>query len=190
MRKNTPEQAEAKRKEVNERVNAWRRMQKEHHICRQCGGQDAYTLNGRTYCAKCCEINSERKRKWRSEHPGANAETVRKNREKRKADGVCVKCGRPKSDGNHVLCSECRAKQHRYRVAARTCNYPRGENGICWLCNKRPVKDGFKICQICYDRAMVRCKALNEKRDNRDHIWRKCNDRDRQKGQTAHCPGD
>jgi hypothetical protein len=39
------------------------------------------------------------------------------------------------------------------------------------------VKEGFKICQICYDRAMVRCKALNEKRDNRDHIWRKYDDR-------------
>lgn len=177
MRKNTPEQAEAKRKEVNERVNAWRRMQKEHHICRQCGQQDAYTLGGRTYCAECCAVNNERKRKWRAEHPGANAETVRKNRGKRKADGVCVKCGRPKSDSNHVLCSECMAKQHRYRVAARTCNWPRGANGICWQCNKKPVKEGFNLCPDCYEKKVANINIVNANRNNRDHIWRKYNDR-------------
>ena len=177
MKKNTPEQAEAKRKENRERVNAWRRMQKEHHICRQCGQQDAYTLSGRTYCAECCAIKSERARKWRAEHPGANAETVRKNREKRKAEGVCVKCGRPKSDSNHVLCGECRAKQHRYKAAARNCNYPRGENGICWQCNKKPVKEGFNLCPECYEMKLGICRAINERRNNSDHVWRKYNDR-------------
>ena len=176
MRKNTPEQAEAKRQEVNQRVMEWRRMQKAAHICRQCGETDAYTLMGRTYCAQCAEKNAAAKQNERDRKPGTNAQNVRKCREKRRAEGRCDRCGKPKSDDGYVLCGRCRGitrKQARERRIENGVNFPRGANGYCWQCNKRMAATGYKLCEECLAAKRRVCADLNGRpRENQNHVWR------------------
>lgn len=190
MRKNTPEQNEMKRLERNACEREWRAMLKAAHICRGCNQTDAYTLNGRTYCAECAAKNAAAKQRWRERHPNIEAERQLERRTRLKNEGKCPYCGKQVSDKRFNLCTECRVKQRNYKASVRTTNYPRGENGICWQCNKKPVKEGFNLCPECYEKKVENCKILNANRNNRDHVWRKHYDRDRQKGQAAHCPGD
>lgn len=176
MRKNTPEQNEAKRIERNARMREWHRMQKEHHICKACGKQDAYTLNGRTYCAECAAKLAAYKRKWRAEHPGINAERMAVRRRKWKDEGRCNYCGKVLQDKSHKSCTECRAKMHKWNMKrSADVNHPRGGNGICYQCNKRSVKDGFRLCEQCYGMKVAILHDVNANRDNSNHVWRRMN---------------
>ena len=177
MRKNTPEEAEAKRLENNARLREWRRMLKEHHICRSCKRQDAYTLNGRTYCAECAGKGAEKQRNWREKHPGANAAAVKRSFEKRVAEGRCKYCGDPLPDDGYKSCPTCRARMRKLNAeyrAAKGVNQPRGGNGYCWQCNRRPAQEGFRLCRECRDMKLGILAKINGKpHDNADHVWRR-----------------
>lgn len=51
-------------------LQEYRKKQKKHHICRDCGNQDAFTLSGHTYCADCAEKQAAAKREQRAEDGG------------------------------------------------------------------------------------------------------------------------
>ena len=176
--------------ERNAREREWRAMLKKAHMCRDCKQVDAYTLAGRTRCAICAEQNAAAARKWREAHPGENAKNMKVRMKHWQSENRCQTCGKPLVDSRYKSCTECRARWRNYKANRRTTNYPRGENGICWQCNKQPVKEGFHLCPDCYTAKTALCSILNDNRNNRNHIWRKYNDRDQQKGQAAHCPGD
>lgn len=191
MRKNTPEQAEKKRLERNARVREWNAMLRSAHICRQCKQTDAFTLAGHPLCAECREKDRERQRKFRESDGGErNRQKAKKNRDKRAAAGLCVYCGKRTVQPGRSTCITCSTKQkerNRQRDIANGMNWPRGANGYCWQCNKQPVKEGFKLCPDCYEKKVG---IINANRSNNNQVWRKYNDRDKQKGQAAHCKGD
>lgn len=134
-------------------------MLKRNHFCRECLRQDAFTLSGRTYCAEC----SEKRKKQR--HAGAStesklydAERHKKLRDQRRTEHKCVGCGKQlESQDSHYYCSVCRAKRKKNSETYRAKfvrNYPRGENGICFQCNKAVVMDGRRLCRDCYNKAV------------------------------------
>ena len=43
-------------------------------------------------------------------------------------------------------------------------NSPRGANGYCWQCNKRPSMDGRRLCRECYEVKVNNIRILNGRR--------------------------
>ena len=102
------------------------------HMCRECGKQDAYTLNGHTKCADCVERDTERRREQRGYQPAWARE----------------------------------------KKPEKTINYPRGANGICWTCNKKPRLEGKKLCAECYGKAVENAKKAS-RYSRKNHPWKK-----------------
>lgn len=134
------------------------------HRCVQCGTVDAYTLNGRAYCADCAEwrrnyYNNRRKRPDVREK--ANQQ-LRDRTEKWRSQGLCTSCGR-KTDPPYKTCSRCRyMARAKYRESHP---YPVMENGVCSWCRKRPPIDGKKLCDECYRKSLLNVsKAAETKR--------------------------
>lgn len=123
--------------------------------CVLCGQQDAYTLNDRSLCAECAEKRRTLAENYRKEHP-EQIRAYRAEYEKtRRAAGLCHTCGRP-TDGGRSRCPRCRSGENRRRhEKAReggVVNLPRGENGVCWTCNKRPALREKRLCRECMER--------------------------------------
>lgn len=113
------------KQQILENNKSLRALRKRLHLCRDCGKQDAYTMNGRSRCADCVERDTERRREKRGYRPAWEREG--------------------KSEKPFV-------------------NYPRGDNGICWQCNKRPCISGRHLCQECYlKKVEIARKYLNRK---------------------------
>lgn len=131
-----------------------REIAKAEHRCIQCGKQDAYTLNGRSRCSVCSDKGKLADRKRYQTHNSLEAQ--KKVREKRAANGLCVRCGRIAPPGRRTcaLCISHTNQNLQDRRIAEGMNWPRGSNGICWTCNKEPVMEGKKICQSCYEKTM------------------------------------
>ncbi len=86
-----------------------------NHRCVQCRKVDAYTLNGRAYCAECTAYrNAYYARRWKA-RPDVRADNQRRVTEflqKRRDQGLCPSCGR-KSEPPYIYCAACRAKRRR-----------------------------------------------------------------------------
>ena len=143
--------------------------------CVRCGEIDAFTLAGRQSCAVCCEKQAE--------YYEQNRERIKAQRKERaawyKANGICPRCGKP-NDSNFESCAECRDKKKFYQRIRRQkmnvpseVNWPRGDNGICYICNKRPKVEGKRVCEICCGKLMASLEKANALHDNSGHIWRK-----------------
>lgn len=86
--------------------------------CVQCGKQDAYTLNGRTYCAECMEWRNAyyQKRREDPEYAKKWADRSTERRRRFRESGLCPRCGK-KPEPPYSLCAKCRAKNRaRYRA--------------------------------------------------------------------------
>lgn len=122
--------------------------------CTLCGKQDAYTLNDRSLCAEC----AEKRRVITANYRKAHMEQWKAKRaewdKSRRAAGLCHTCGKPVNNGK-ARCPLCQSKENRRNREKRLddglVNLPRGENGICWTCNKRPALDGKRLCRECYE---------------------------------------
>lgn len=79
--------------------------------------------------------------------------------EKRKANGLCVRCGKQK-DNDSIYCDECKAI-HRTEIKADYHFYT--GNGICPICRKNELYVG-NFCEECL-----------AKRENYNQKWRKKN---------------
>ena len=168
-KKRKPYDSDAERK--------WRTLKKQNHICIDCGRQDAYTLNGRTRCAECAQKDAARRRETRDNVK--NAESSKAARDRWRAEGRCTRCGKTKWNDGYMTCPECRAYCIKRRAEKRTSNYPRGEHGICWLCNKEPVIPGKRLCETCQAGALERLEKARAHTDSENHIWRRLNFRRR-----------
>lgn len=134
----------------------WRALKKKHHICRECGKQDAYTFGGRSCCAECAAKNAARKRAKRLEQGDDGSH--KRWQEKKAAEGLCIYCGKRKAGEGRRICKLCGKKQYerrREKAVRGGMNWPRGANGYCWLCNKRKAIEGKRLCQTCYDRRVA-----------------------------------
>ncbi len=87
---------------------------KKHHICVQCGQENA--IRGQTLCFRCKANDIERKRKnYIRNRDNILPKAKRKNREryyKLKEKHICPFCGKRKARMNKVLCDICAKKQN------------------------------------------------------------------------------
>lgn len=143
-----------------EEERAWRQFLKEHHICVRCGKRDAF--HNKTMCPECLEKEQKRGRERYAE----NREQILQRKKKynkslyarRKAEGLCVKCGQKKATKG-VCCLECYVKE-RKREIERTekrkrenggyIREIRKEKGLCAQCGE-PTLPGQRLCQKHYE---------------------------------------
>ena len=132
---------------------------KSRGICVQCRRYDA--APGRVRCDVCLEYNAEAAMKRRSKMQSVSqAERHRKLREKRKEQGLCIWCGKPKSSYSSVFCVECRIKNQRKNNARKT-GISRSERplyGMCYRCGN-PVYSGDKLCGECKKQSIANLPA-------------------------------
>lgn len=133
-------------------------------------------------CLQCMSDVSERNRRRREkltpEQQKAESkravENKRKRKERRKAEGVCVECGkRPPKEGR-IRCEIC-LRKHRERMRdyyRRKGHKPRVlfyDHDKCWICGDESLPDK-RVCAkhmtMCVDNLS---KAHH---DNTKHIWR------------------
>lgn len=151
-----------------------------HKICINCKNQDAYTLIGKHYCADCVEYFREAQKRSRERRKKENLEKyyiLRRNQannlyKKRKEVHRCTQCNSYLPFNYYKnRCPKCLSIMQAYKKKKRMkegVNYPRGGNGYCWQCNKRPSIDGKKLCEECYVKACERAKiASKAKKRNR-----------------------
>lgn len=104
------EEAQARRREMWKDLYRW---YKEHGICPRCKN---WCEPGMVYCASC--YRKVRNYKKRREKNGiSNSEQCRERRERLKAAGVCVACGKRPATGGKTTCNVCEAKRRESREA-------------------------------------------------------------------------
>lgn len=129
----------------------YRKMQKR---CRECGKRDAYTENGRLYCAECRERANELQRGMSAEQKAHKAAGEKALREERKAAGICPKCGKREISSGYLTCDICRAKNRmrmrRVRAESGTVDTTTAAAmGLCIHCRKNAAAEGKKLCAEC-----------------------------------------
>ena len=149
----------------------WRKRLKEAHLCRDCKKQDAYTLGGRTRCAECAARHAAYNRKSRERNPEKVREQNRAKYQRMKQAHKCTNCGRPVN--GRTICKVCSTRHNnaeRQRAIERGMNWPRGEHGYCWLCNKAKAVEGKRLCPECMIKARNSISPEAAKR-GRDILW-------------------
>ena len=133
---------------------------REHHICTACKKKDAYTIAGRTYCAECTEKRNARRRITESGQKKSRSDYDRARKERLASNGVCIQCGKRKTEDGKKICAFCgsirnRKARQRRRDLNPDINWPRGDNGICYVCNRRPATNGMRTCTECREKMIA-----------------------------------
>lgn len=160
----------------------YRKMQKR---CRECGKRDAYTENGRLYCAECRERVNERNRNLSPEHRAKKAEAKKALKEKRKAEGICPACGKRKMTKGFLSCDVCRAAhrldmQKSRRKKGLMSRDEAADLRICVHCLKAPAVEGRKYCTACgewWESVRNKIRVDNSFTRSIDAHWAKKNER-------------
>lgn len=149
----------------------------EHGICPRCGRNDIQ--RGYKSCLECRMADREKKRNMvkTDEQKQRTAAAIKALKEKRKAEGICVRCGKRKVSGRYVNCVICRKekaeKQREYnRRQGRMPVELRGE-GYCARCYK-PIDSG-RICPECSEHLEQQAAYMRSRQDNNGHIWQTYN---------------
>lgn len=139
-------------------------------VCTRCGKQDDFTLLGRTICAECLKKRNNNK-KYQDTYPKYKEKYIAKLKQNHK----CIRCGAKLLDNSKKLtCERCARKQSEYDRKKRIIsgvNYPRGDNGLCFQCNKRPAVEGYRLCEECYAKKVEtnRLIAKNRKKGMKEN---------------------
>lgn len=149
---------------------------KDRNRCVQCRKQDAFTLNGRSFCAECVSKYGEYRKKYEESHAEELSQRRKAQREYRAANGLCTKCGRPLEDSWYKTCPKCRARSAK---AKREENSRKGKptidekrmrsfEGYCYKCGE-PAMEGenvrgtsIRLCPRCYEDACLGLRRGNE----------------------------
>lgn len=119
------------------------------HRCVRCRNQDARTLIGKPLCFDCLE-------KKREEAKGYDqTESHAKHKQKCIDTGMCIYCGKRKTDGRHKTCKFCLEKYKKIQRDKRISQgyVPRAEAakyGLCSKCQSKPVYANNNTCFECY----------------------------------------
>lgn len=144
------------------------------HRCIECHKIDAYTLSGKAKCYECLEKDRERSAIYREKNHDLVNQKQKELRKRWKEEHKCSRCGNklPENYG-FLLCNRCRIetrKNKNNRTLLSGVNLPRGDNGICWQCNKNPVIEGKRLCFDCYKSKMKLLeKAMERNREVKKH---------------------
>lgn len=137
-------------------------MRKNAGVCVKCGEEDAYTMIGHSYCAKCVERINNWFREYRKNplERERRAKRRREQRERMKEEGRCIRCGR-KHTGEYKTCQYCLAKKRNYnRKKNQEKSATKGVT-LCWQCNKEKMLPGYRLCAKCYDMKMKALEIAN-----------------------------
>ncbi len=148
-------------------------------ICVQCGQWNASP--GKVRCEVCLAIEAEYAQKriesggedYKKQLRKKQRESMKRLREERKKNGLCVECGKPQCEKSTVRCLEHYIK-HKRRYQRK--KIPRSEwtsFGLCYKCGEKAI-DGEKLCEKCYE---VSCNNLpkNQKDSTTYKRWGKQN---------------
>ena len=161
------ERTEEQRDRENADRRAWAQMRRDAHVCTECGRQDKRTIAGKSTCLFCAtRRNKRQKENWDSEH---QRELRRARKERWIAAGLCSQCGHPKEEPDKKMCCSCRvrAKLNEAKRRIKNGKLPRGANGMCWQCNRRPAIEGKKLCRECYEPKVENLRAIAARRKER-----------------------
>ena len=124
---------------------------------------------------------------WRENNPEKHKENMAKKNQKykvrseeRKAQGICIDCGKQMTTTQFVRCDLCRYKRNEKQRQKRAEQYttPKTQiwkaNGWCVKCGCETLKDGYKICEGCYQRLWDishndKANAYRDKVKEREH---------------------
>ena len=164
----------------NDKQNAEARKTREMYIglgiCPRCRKEPLYS--NEKLCKECMAKQIANNAKYVG---GAKKNRISQKiqYQKLKAEGICVKCKKRKSDKGHATCSICRAKQTTLR---RNANRRKGAipleerrmNGICIFCNN-PVEDGYKVCKVHLEMNREKAAIARKSVNTDKHVWRENN---------------
>lgn len=162
-----------------------REFWKARERCVECHCRDAFTMAGRALCAVCAEKSRALARKRYEATPEKYQERDRRYYDARKAARLCVKCGKPvEPDNPRVRCLKCtrklsaedRSRNERNRPPEQ--NWPRGDNGICYICNRRPTLPGRNCCGECYPWLRDNMLAAKAVQNLAAHPWNRGRERE------------
>lgn len=148
---------------------AYYKMQKR---CQRCHTRDYRTEKGLTLCADCADKLRNRDRHCTEEQRERNNSSKREQYARARAEGRCTKCGKPSDRPEKATCSVCGAKERNRKIEARA-KRPgphRGDEGQCYKCLKNPVVEGYKLCQLCLEKAREAWKKVPPPSEK--HPWR------------------
>lgn len=148
-------------------------------ICYTCKRRPV--VKGETRCLICKMDNREKCKvyaKNRSDE-SRRKQNIKSNarKERLKALGMCVDCGKHTVESGRVRCGICLAKdreRHKQRnIDTGKVTQELRANGIyCNMCCK-PICNGEKLCPECYKKACKSLEIARAKVDRSNHPWRK-----------------
>ena len=122
---------------------------KSNGICVQCLRYDASP--GRVRCEVCLNKNAEASKNRRAKMQSVSqSDRLRNLRESRKEKGLCIWCGKPRSQYSSSFCIDCRVKNQK-RNNAKKIGISRSERpmyGMCYRCGSCIVP-GNRLCDKC-----------------------------------------
>ncbi len=143
-------------------------------ICPHC--QKNKLFGDERTCVECRAVGAEYKAKMyedpdkRKKMIKSSMESKRKRKERRRAQGLCVQCGKRPADIGFVTCRICRGKNNakkrqEYEPATKRAEWV--ANGKCFLCGDE-CEAGYKVCakhhQMSIENAQSMASVENRKR--------------------------
>ena len=120
-------------------------------------------LKDKGLCVKCAKPNPDTPKSMCPECAKKHSQRRKENREYWRRIGFCTKCGKNAAEPEKLMCYECLgAINDRYyaqkeksvtnrekdKIRKRNKALQNKENGLCYKCGKRVVRDGG-LCQYC-----------------------------------------
>lgn len=94
-----------------------------------------------------------------------NPEKLKRLRERRRAEGRCVQCGR--DSPGESRCARCRDRR---LICSTELQTLRWESGVCVICGKNPYREGRVTCEECALKMKIRTiRHLRRRDEDRDN---------------------
>ena len=128
-----------------------------NHRCVRCNTKDAFTLVGKTRCARCAEIVNENAKRYQEKHREEITRKKKESYQKAAEAGLCPRCKkRPIGKSKTGWCEYCVAERRKMQNArehknGRISNEQVKALGLCWRCRKNPAAEGSGYCTSCLE---------------------------------------
>lgn len=146
---------------VNRQAYENKRYRIQIGICPSCRRNNIFP--GEVSCPECKAYQAEKKIQYRMENRNnVNQKSYVSKKilsDKRKADGICIRCGKRSAAIGRFSCDICLAKRRRKYVYA----IPKErEEGKCYMCGMPAIKDK-KVCEKHYEHMILMTKKSHSK---------------------------
>lgn len=123
-------------------------------ICVRCHKKQAEP--NRVMCWECGDKGIETYRKNRAKNKESRNKRDLEKYRKLKEMGICTYCKHEKAIPGRYKCEKCLSKLKRKRDAERQdiIRYERVNYGLCYICGKNELKEGFRVCESCYKKRL------------------------------------